>query len=132
VAACEKAGRLARFPAAARVIAPVTDLRILFRLIIPLSPVRLDAQLNPSISRLRVKIDVVDAIGQEETCRLRDSLGPHLERGLQVEMNATKGLSLSCDRIDFDERDASSHGLHAAAASEFPRCRALRQLGEGW
>jgi hypothetical protein len=85
------------FPAAAHVIAPVMDLRILFSMIIPRSDW---LSVTPVYPVCAWKSMWVDAIGQEETCRLRDSRYPHCD------MNATKGLSPSCDRIDFDERDA--------------------------
>ena len=57
VAASEKAG-LARFPAAAHVIAPVTDLRTLFRSIVPALPGPIGHPRDLSVSRLRVEIDV--------------------------------------------------------------------------
>jgi hypothetical protein len=55
VAASEKAG-VARFPAAAHVIAPLTSHTTLFRSIA--LPVRLDTQRDLSVSHLRVEIDV--------------------------------------------------------------------------
>ena len=57
VAASEMPG-LARFPAAAHLIKPVTELRTLFCSIVPALPVRLDTQRDLSVSHSRVEIDV--------------------------------------------------------------------------
>src|SRR6266699_1537862 len=55
VAASEKA-RLARFPAAVHVTAPATDLRTLFRSIVPALPGPIGHPRDLSVSRLRVEI----------------------------------------------------------------------------
>jgi hypothetical protein len=99
---------LARFPAAAHVTAPMTDLRTVFRRF-RLAPVRLDTQRDVSISRLRLEIDV----------QLRSMLLSRRTRAVCATLiilsesaarkstrTRPKGLSLYRDRIELDELDA--------------------------